>query len=60
MGKKLRDRILAAGLTQKELADRVGVAEKYISYYVNCVKQPSAATLKRMADVLHCTMDDIY
>ena len=47
-GVALRDARLAAGLSQRELADRVGTSQATISAYENGTKQPSVATLSRL------------
>ena len=44
----LRDARVAAGLSQSELADRVGTSQATISAYENGTKQPSVATLSRL------------
>jgi transcriptional regulator with XRE-family HTH domain len=47
-GVALRDARVAAGLSQSELADRVGTSQATISAYENGSKQPSVATLSRL------------
>jgi transcriptional regulator with XRE-family HTH domain len=47
-GVALRDARIAAGLSQSELADRVGTSQATISAYENGSKQPSVATLSRL------------
>jgi len=45
----LRD---AAGLRQKELAERLGVSQNYLSLLENNKREPSPRLLRRLADVL--------
>lgn len=54
--KKMR---LKRGLTQKQLAELLGVNQSHISRWEAGTYQPSATTLKKMADVLNCHIDDL-
>ncbi|MGN0629982.1 MAG: helix-turn-helix domain-containing protein [Ruminococcus sp.] len=47
------------GITQKELANKLGVTPNAISQWENGVRNPSLENVKRLADILHCTTDDI-
>ena len=47
----------AKGMTQKELAEHVGVSHVMISYYENGWKEPSISVLRRLTEVLGCTSD---
>jgi transcriptional regulator with XRE-family HTH domain len=58
MGEKLKAARKAAGLTQVELADRVGCKQKDISRW-EAGREPGALTVKKMAQVLGCSMDDL-
>ena len=44
-------------LSQRELADRVGVGKSQISYYENGERFPSADVLIKIADVFRVTTD---
>lgn len=44
----MRDARIAAGLSQRELAERVRTSQATISAYENGTKQPSVATLSRL------------
>lgn len=61
MGKKLGLRITHAlqkqGMTQKELAERIGVTEAVISRYISGDREPKPDTLANMATALHTTSD---
>lgn len=47
------------GITQRELAARVGCYPKDISRWENGVRTPSAESLAKLAAALGCTSDDI-
>lgn len=47
-GTALRETRIAAGLTQSELASRVGTSQATISSYENGSKEPSVTTLSRL------------
>ncbi len=61
MGKELGLRITNAlqkqGMTQKELAERMGVTEAVISRYVSGDREPKLDTLANMATALHTKSD---
>ena len=57
MGEKLKAARLAAGLTQTQLAEAVGCKQKDISRYESGLHEPGALTLKKIAQVLGCSMD---
>lgn len=52
--KKLR---LNAGLTQKQLADRLWLSKATISYYEQSVRYPSPEVLVKLSGVFHVTTD---
>lgn len=58
MGEKLRAARKAAGLTQVELAEKVGCMQKDISRWENG-RPMTAETLKKLANALGCGMDDL-
>ena len=47
------------GLTQKQLAEKVGCLPKDISRWENGVRCPSGASLVKIAGALGCAVDDI-
>jgi transcriptional regulator with XRE-family HTH domain len=57
MGGRLRERREAAGLTQQELADRIGVRKAQISLYEHQKTEPGAGVLANMAKELSVTTD---
>jgi len=56
-GKKLKELRLQAGLTQKELAERIGVTKSVVSYYELQERHPSPDMLVKLAAVFHVTTD---
>ena len=59
MGEKLRAARQAAGMTQAQLADALGCRVKDVSRWENGHVEPGALTLKKMAQALGCSMDDL-
>ena len=56
-GNKLKELRLQAGLTQKQLGDRIKVSKSVISYYELQERYPSPETLVKLANVFHVTTD---
>ena len=59
MGEKLKRARKAAGLSQADLAEKVGCRQKDISRWESGLHEPGALTLKKMAQVLGCSMEDL-
>lgn len=49
----------AAGLTQRELGDRVGVSPQAVAQWETGIKRPSVENLTKLADVLETSTDAI-
>ncbi len=47
------------GLNQTELAEKVNISQAMIARIESGTKLPSVAILKNIADVLHCSMDEL-
>lgn len=56
----LQYRRKAAGLTQDELAQSLGVARSAISMWEIGSAWPSAAILPKLADLLLCSIEELY
>ena len=56
---RLRLRRVEKGLTQKELADMVGIGQGFISDYVTGRYFPRKSTLDKLAEVLGCEVKDL-
>ena len=54
--RKLRE---AAGLTQRELGNRIGVSGQAESQWESGIKRPSVENLTKLADVLETSTDAI-
>ena len=50
----------AAGLTQAELAEEVGVSRKTVNTIENGVFTPSTVLALLLADALDCTVHDLF
>lgn len=55
--KERRERL---GKTMKRLADEVGVTDAAIAQYESGQCMPKADVLPKLAQALHCTIDDLY
>ena len=56
-GEKLRKLRKESGLTQKQLADRLGLAKSIVSYYENGSRYPSYDVLVKLARIFHVSTD---
>ena len=56
---RLAQLLKANGLTQKALAEKVGVTEAAMSHYLKGDRRPQASLLWRMAAALGTTADDL-
>ena len=56
----LKTRRLAAGLSQKELAERLGTVQSAISAWESGEKMPRASQLPELAKALNCSIDELY
>lgn len=59
MGEKLRSARKAAGMTQVQLADALGCHQKDIARWEAAAVEPGVMTVKAMARILGCSMDDL-
>lgn len=56
----LKDYRQRAGLTQQQLADALGVERATVTMWETGRNWPSASLLPKMADLLLCSIDDLY
>ena len=56
----MREARSAAGLTQAELAERVGVSRKTINTVENSVFIPSTLLAVKLAKALKCKVEDLF
>ena len=59
MGKKIKAMRIKRGLTQKQLAELLGVKQQNISDWERGERSPSVKNLKKMAEILNCQIDDL-
>lgn len=57
---RMRERRKAAGLTQAELAEIVGVSRKTVNTVENGVFVPSTLLALELADALECRVEDLF
>lgn len=60
IGAEIKRRREAIGLTQLELADKLGVSRPLIAQYERGSKQPTMPIGYEIAAVFGCTVDDLY
>ena len=58
-GQKIKTLLEQKGLDQQTFAELVGVHPSAICFFIKGYKSPSVAVLKRIADALGVTMDDL-
>lgn len=63
MGDKFNENLKAArekkNMTQKEVADSIGVAKSTYSLYESGNREPNVQTIKKIADTLNVSADDL-
>ena len=60
LGKKIRQLRFRAGLTQEQLADRLGVGAQAVSKWENTVAMPDITLLPCLAEIFGVTIDDLF
>jgi len=58
-GLKLKELRLQAGLTQKELGDRIGISKSVVSFYEHLDRTPSPDVLIKLSSVFHVSADEL-
>ena len=59
MGVKIKEMRQKRGLTQKQLADRLGVKQQNVSDWERGERSPSVKNLKKLSEILNCQIDDL-
>lgn len=59
IGKRLRQLRENSGLTQPELAEKLGVNQSTITRYENGTKIPTLPVAIQMADIFGCSLDSL-
>lgn len=57
LGQKLRELRQELGMTQLQVANRIGVTSSIVSAYENDVRQPSYTALIKLATLFHVSTD---
>ena len=58
--KTIKERRLALGMKQVELAERVGVTQASISYWETDRSDPKCSILPKLAEIFGCTIDELF
>lgn len=57
--RKLNKRMLRYGVSQEELSMKTGISKTMLSRYMNGKALPSGANITRIAEVLHCSVNEL-
>ena len=60
LGKKIRQLRFKAGLTQEQLAEKMGVGPQSVSKWENAVAMPDISSLPLLAEVFGVSIDDLF
>ena len=60
LGKKIRQLRFRAGLTQEQLADKLGIGAQAVSKWENAAAMPDITLLPRLAEIFGVTIDDLF
>ncbi|MBQ6646435.1 MAG: helix-turn-helix transcriptional regulator, partial [Clostridia bacterium] len=60
LGKKIKQLRFKAGLTQEQLAEKLGIGAQSVSKWENAVAMPDITTLPLLAEVFGASIDDLF
>ena len=60
LGKKIKQLRFKAGLTQEQLAGKLGIGAQAVSKWENAVAMPDIATLPLLAEIFGISIDDLF
>ena len=60
LGKKIRQLRFKAGLTQEQLAEKLGIAAQSVSKWENAVAMPDITTLPLLAETFGVSIDELF
>ena len=60
LGNKIKQLRFKAGLTQEELAEKLGISPQSVSKWENAVTMPDITTLPLLSEVFGVTIDDLF
>lgn len=58
-GKRIRELLREKGMTESELAVRLGVSGAMMSYIINGLRDTTVSKLVRIAEELDCALDEL-
>ena len=58
--KRLKNIMLEQGLTQQRLADKIGVGQQLISFWVTGKQKPTVTSLKKIAEALNVPLNYFF
>ena len=56
---RLKESRIKSGLTQEQLAEKLGIAKSTLSGYESGNREPNVQTIKKIADVLNVSADEL-
>ncbi len=60
LGKRVRQRRVALGMTQAELAERAEISASFVGHIEGATRVPSSLTMLKLAYALKVTMDYLF
>ena len=60
LGKKIKQYRFKAGLTQEQLAEKLGIGAQSVSKWENAVAMPDITTLPLLAEIFGISIDDLF
>lgn len=60
LGKKIKHLRFQAGLTQEQLAEKLGIRAQSVSKWENAVAMPDIAALPLLAEIFGVSIDDLF
>lgn len=60
IGQKLREQRISCGMTQQEVANRIGRKQPIIGHWETGYSQPDANTLFALCDIYNTTVDEVF
>ena len=60
LGKKIKQLRFKAGLTQEQLAEKLGIGAQAVSKWENAVAMPDITTLPLLAEIFGISIDDLF
>ncbi len=60
LGKKIRQYRFKAGLTQEQLAEKLGIGAQSVSKWENAVAMPDITTLPLLAEIFGISIDELF